>query len=113
MTRLFSDAGECIPVTVLEAGPNTVVQKKTEAKDGYAALQLGYGERLLDEILHQAAGAEVREVFLEVRPSNANAIALYVKKGFRQIASRPAYYQAREGREDARESGREGRRRAA
>lgn len=63
--------------------------------------QLGYGERLLDEILHQAAGAEVREVFLEVRPSNANAIALYVKKGFRQIASRPAYYQAREGREDA------------
>ena len=45
MTRLFSDAGECIPVTVLEAGPNSVVQKKTEEKDGYAALQLGYAER--------------------------------------------------------------------
>jgi large subunit ribosomal protein L3 len=45
MTRLFSDAGECIPVTVLEAGPNTVIQKKTQEKDGYAALQLGYGER--------------------------------------------------------------------
>jgi large subunit ribosomal protein L3 len=40
MTRLFSDAGECIPVTVLEAGPNTVVQKKTEEKDGYAALSV-------------------------------------------------------------------------
>ena len=33
MTRLFSDAGECIPVTVLEAGPNTVIQKKTQEKD--------------------------------------------------------------------------------
>jgi large subunit ribosomal protein L3 len=45
MTRLFNDAGDCIPVTVLEAGPNTVVQKKTEAKEGYSALQLGYRER--------------------------------------------------------------------
>ena len=45
MTRLFSDAGECIPVTVLEAGPNTVIRKKTEEKDGYTALLLGYGER--------------------------------------------------------------------
>jgi large subunit ribosomal protein L3 len=45
MTRLFSDAGECIPVTVLEAGPNTVVQKKTQEKDGYTALQLGFGDR--------------------------------------------------------------------
>jgi large subunit ribosomal protein L3 len=45
MTQLFADDGECIPVTVLEAGPNRVVQKKSEEKDGYTALQLGYGER--------------------------------------------------------------------
>jgi len=45
MTRIFSESGECIPVTVLEAGPNTVVQKKTPEKDGYSALQLGFGER--------------------------------------------------------------------
>ena len=63
--------------------------------------QLGYGEGLLEEILERAENAEVREVFLEVRPSNSKAIALYNKKGFRQVASRPAYYQAREGREDA------------
>lgn len=63
--------------------------------------QLGYGERLLEEILERAGNAEVGEVFLEVRPSNSKAIALYNKKGFRQVASRPAYYQAREGREDA------------
>jgi len=63
--------------------------------------QLGYGERLLDEILMRARRAEVKEVFLEVRPSNVSAISLYEKKGFRQIAYRPAYYQARKGREDA------------
>ena len=63
--------------------------------------KLGYGDRLLEEILNRAKGAEVKQVFLEVRPSNDNAISLYRKKGFRQIAERPAYYQAREGREDA------------
>ena len=45
MTRIFNEKGEAIPVTVLEAGPNFVVQKKTEATDGYTALQLGFGER--------------------------------------------------------------------
>ncbi len=45
MTRIFDDQGECIPVTVLQAGPNRVVQKKTLEKDGYTALQLGFGER--------------------------------------------------------------------
>ena len=44
-TQIFAESGECIPVTVLEAGPNTVVQKKTPERDGYAALQLGFGER--------------------------------------------------------------------
>jgi len=45
MTRIFTEKGEAIPVTVLEAGPNFVVQKKTAATDGYDALQLGFGER--------------------------------------------------------------------
>jgi ribosomal-protein-alanine N-acetyltransferase len=61
----------------------------------------GYGERILDEVLLQARSAEVREIFLEVRPSNQTALALYRKKGFHQVANRPAYYQAQEGREDA------------
>ena len=61
----------------------------------------GYGERLIDEILLRARSSDVREIFLEVRPSNQTAIALYRKKGFHQVANRPAYYQAREGREDA------------
>ena len=44
-TQIFLEGGECVAVTVLEAGSNTVVQKKTPDKDGYAALQLGFGER--------------------------------------------------------------------
>lgn len=61
----------------------------------------GYGERLLDEILFRARTASVREIFLEVRPTNEHALALYKKKGFHQVANRPAYYQAHDGREDA------------
>lgn len=62
---------------------------------------LGYGEKLLDELLYRARSASVHEIFLEVRPSNDTALKLYRKKGFHQIAARPAYYQANEGREDA------------
>ena len=62
---------------------------------------LGYGSKLLDELLYRARAASVREIFLEVRPTNETAISLYRKKGFHQIAARPAYYQANEGREDA------------
>ena len=42
MTQIFDEAGHVIPVTVIEAGPCTVVQKKTAEKDGYEAVQLGY-----------------------------------------------------------------------
>lgn len=63
--------------------------------------RIGYGEALLDEVLERARRAEVKEVFLEVRPSNVGAMSLYEKKGFRKISRRRAYYQARHGREDA------------
>jgi large subunit ribosomal protein L3 len=42
MTQVFGDDGNIIPVTVLEAGPCTVVQVKTQASDGYEALQIGF-----------------------------------------------------------------------
>jgi large subunit ribosomal protein L3 len=45
MTRIFTEGGDSIAVTVLEAGPNPVVQKKSEEQDGYTALQLGFGEK--------------------------------------------------------------------
>ncbi len=44
MTQIFSETGNLIPVTVLEAGPCVVVQKKTVENDGYEAVQLGFGE---------------------------------------------------------------------
>ena len=44
MTQIFSDNGEIIPVTVLEVGPCFVAQIKTLDRDGYTALQLGFGE---------------------------------------------------------------------
>ena len=42
MTQIFDEAGHVVPVTLIEAGPCTVVQKKTAEKDGYDAIQLGY-----------------------------------------------------------------------
>jgi large subunit ribosomal protein L3 len=44
MTHVFAENGKAIPVTVLEAGPCIVVQKKTLEKDGYSALQVGFRE---------------------------------------------------------------------
>lgn len=44
MTQLFDENGKVVPVTVIEAGPCTVVQKKTVESDGYQAVQLGFGE---------------------------------------------------------------------
>lgn len=45
MTQVFNAAGRLIPVTVVEAGPCMVVQKKTEDKEGYTAIQLGFAEK--------------------------------------------------------------------
>jgi large subunit ribosomal protein L3 len=45
MTRIFDDAGRVVPITVVEAGPCVVVQRKTTDRDGYEAIQVGFGER--------------------------------------------------------------------
>ena len=44
MTQIFDEKGNVVPVTVIEAGPCVVTQKKTVENDGYAALQLGFGD---------------------------------------------------------------------
>ncbi|MCR4432190.1 MAG: 50S ribosomal protein L3 [Tepidanaerobacteraceae bacterium] len=44
MTQIFNDKGEALPVTVVEAGPCLVVQKKTVENDGYSALKVGFGD---------------------------------------------------------------------
>ena len=45
MTRVYSEQGQAIPVTVITAGPCVVLQKKTEAKEGYNAIQVGFGPK--------------------------------------------------------------------
>ena len=104
----------------LLAGYQTIVLVRGDVVAGYGVLSVaageahilnicvdpahrshGYGESLLDEMLFRARAASVRQVFLEVRPSNEAALGLYRKKGFHKVAERPAYYQAHDGREDA------------
>ena len=50
MTQIFDESGKVIPVTVVEAGPCVVVQKKTVENDGYEAVQLGFGEAKVSRV---------------------------------------------------------------
>ena len=45
MTQVFAENGDLIPVTVIEATPNVVLQKKTVETDGYEAIQLGFDDK--------------------------------------------------------------------
>lgn len=45
MTQVFTDQGLAVPVTVIEAGPCQVIQKRTVERDGYSAIQVGFGEK--------------------------------------------------------------------
>ncbi len=74
MTQIFDEAGHVVPVTLIQAGPCTVVQKKTTEKDGYESVQLGYEtvpERKLTkpELGHQkkAGLSELKKVLKEFR----------------------------------------------
>lgn len=66
-----------------------------------AAQRRGLGRRMLRRMLDLARWHMADRVFLEVRPSNPEARALYASEGFVDIGCRPRYYPAREGREDA------------
>ena len=79
MTQFFDEKGTVIPVTVLEVGPCVVVQKKTAEKDGYSALQLGYGDVKLARVNKPMKGhfakADVapKKVLKEFRLDDAEA----------------------------------------
>ncbi len=61
----------------------------------------GLAREMLSLLLDEADKLKVRDVFLEVRPSNAGAIILYEQMGFNQVGLRKDYYPTEEGREDA------------
>lgn len=62
---------------------------------------LGFGARMLRQAMSVARRGGAGSLLLEVRPSNAKALALYENLGFRQIGRRKGYYPAEGGREDA------------
>ena len=66
-----------------------------------AAQAQGHGRRLLRALVRIARMQNAERIFLEVRPSNPRAIALYFDEGFNEIGRRPRYYPAHMGREDA------------
>ncbi|HEY0179568.1 MAG TPA: ribosomal protein S18-alanine N-acetyltransferase [Dokdonella sp.] len=61
----------------------------------------GYGRRIVKRLVDLARWHRSERVFLEVRPSNPRAIALYESVGFNEFGRRPNYYPAKRGREDA------------
>lgn len=56
MTQLFDESGKVIPVTVVEAGPCVVVQRKTTENDGYEAVQVGFGDVKVQRVNKPQAG---------------------------------------------------------
>jgi large subunit ribosomal protein L3 len=56
MTQIFDDNGVVVPVTIIEAGPCYITQKKTEENDGYNAIQLGFGETRQNGLSKPMAG---------------------------------------------------------
>jgi len=56
MTRVFTDEGESVPVTVIEAEPNRVTQVRTEDTDGYQAIQVTIGQRKASRVSKPLAG---------------------------------------------------------
>jgi len=77
MTQVFAENGESVPVTVIEAGPCVVIQKKISEQDGYNAVQLGFGEKRENlfnkpQKGHYAkAGVKPRRYLREVRVEDA------------------------------------------
>jgi ribosomal-protein-alanine N-acetyltransferase len=82
----------------------SVVQDEAEIIDirvGEGFRRTGIGESLLTQSFEKLRLSEIRSVFLEVRSSNAAALAFYKKLGFAMIGRRENYYKTAVGREDA------------
>lgn len=104
----------------LQAGHQALLALEDERPAGYGVMSIaadeahllnlctaperqsrGLGRHLLHALLRMARDHRVQRIFLEVRPSNPRAIALYHSEGFNEIGRRPRYYPAEQGREDA------------
>ena len=73
MTQIFDEKGVVIPVTVVEAGPCVVTAKKTVENDGYASVQLGYGEVKPNKVTKPMKGFFDKSGVIAVFPSPATS----------------------------------------
>ena len=76
MTRVFTDAGETIPVTVIEVLPNRVTQLKSREVDGYRAVQVAFGVKR-PQLLTKAATGHLAKAAVSPR-SNSPCVAIRV-----------------------------------
>lgn len=76
MTQIFKENGDVVPVTVVEAGPMVVVQKKTVEKDGYNAIQVGFADIKAQRVTKpkkghfDKAGLAYKKFLREIRVEN-------------------------------------------
>ena len=98
-TTVLEDAGEIIGFSIV----SYVVGEAELLNICIATNQQGkkLGNKLLEHVLEQAKQSENHEMYLEVRASNAVALALYDKHDFNEIGRRKDYYPMKGGREDA------------
>ena len=82
MTRIFNDLGSDFPVTILKAGPCSVIQIKTTGKEGYSAVQIGFQDKS-DHNIKRAekghfdkAGVSAKHILKEISTDHLNGIAL-------------------------------------
>jgi len=91
-TRVYDAKGAAVPVTIVHAGPNYVVQKKTVETDGYSAVQLGYGSQKESRLAKPRAGQlakakvpgvhrlrEFRDFPLDVKPGDQVSVSVFAE----------------------------------
>lgn len=89
-TRVYDATGNCIPVTIVQAGPNYVVQTKTVESDGYSAVQLGFGPQKQQRLSKAVTGhltkakvpslrrlREFRDFGVDVKPGDVVGVTLF------------------------------------
>ncbi len=96
---VYEHQGSVIGYGVMSAAAGEAHILNISIDPGY--MGRGLGRRLLEHLLARANEFGAETVFLEVRPSNLPAIALYADSGFNQVGVRRDYYPGRDGREDA------------
>ena len=117
MTQVFNEKGEAVPATLIEAGPCPIVQVKTKEKDGYTALQLGFGSKreknltkpvigqykkagvqaramlrefLIDDVGEYKAGQEIKVDIFEIG-KKVDVVATSIGRGFQGTTKRHGF----------------------